>query len=110
MQRAFIKGLSDAGYKAQDIRVENRMVQVIFTTPRTAQPQKYGKWVVAWIQRLNRFYCHLFNWVTRDFTRTLDKIDFLRIYYPILFRLIANSNRNKKIEKLYEDIQKSLKG
>ena len=108
MQRAFIKGLSNAGYKSQDIRVENRMVQVIFTTPRTAQPQKYGKWVVAWIQRLNRFYCHLFNWVTRDFTRTLDKIDFLRIYYPIFFRMLANGKRAKKLEELYKNMQPYL--
>ena len=54
---------------------------------------------------VNRFYCNLFNWITRDFTRTIDKIDFLRIYFPILFRIIANSKRVKKLEKFYEDIR-----
>ena len=110
MQKAFISGLDYAGYKANDVTIDGRMVKIVFTSPKTKQPQKYNKLIVACIQILNRFYCNLFNLVTKDFTRTIDKIDFLRIYYPILFRLIANSNRSKKIEKLYEDIQKSLKG
>lgn len=110
MQKAFISGLDYAGYKANDVTIDGRMVKIVFTSPKTKQPQKYNKLIVAFIQILNRFYCNLFNLVTKDFTRTIDKIDFLRIYYPILFRLIANSNRSKKIEKLYEDIQKSLKG
>lgn len=110
MQRAFIIGLGYAGYTTNDVTIDNKTVKVLFKTPKTKQPQKYKKWVILYIQRLNRLYCSLFNWETRDFTRAIDKIDFLRIYYPFIFRLVANSNRSKKIEKLYEDIQKSLKG
>lgn len=110
MQKAFIIGLGYAGYTTNDVTIDNKTVKVIFKNPKTKQPQKYKKWVISYIQKLNRFYCNLFNWVTKDFTRTIDKIDFLRIYYPILFRLIANSKRDKKIENLYENIQKSLKG
>lgn len=110
MQRAFIIGLGYAGYTTNDVTIDNKTVKVLFKTPKTKQPQKYKKWVISYIQRLNRLYCSLFNWETRDFTRAIDKIDFLRIYYPFIFRFVANSNRSKKIEKLYEDIQKSLKG
>lgn len=109
MQKAFIIGLGYAGYTTKDVTIVNKTVKVIFKTPKTKQPQKYRKWVKSYIQMLNRFYCKLFNWVTKDFTRTVDKIDFLRLYYPILFRLIANSKRAKRIQKLYEEIQKSLK-
>lgn len=105
MQKAFIEGLYDAGYSTSDILIRDRMVQIVFTTPKTKQPQKYSKLILGFIQILNRFYCNLFNWVTKDFTRTIDKIDFLRICYPILFRIIANSKRVKKLKKLYEDIQ-----
>ena len=108
MQKAFIEGLVSAGYKASDITVEDRNVNIVFATPKTNQPDKYNKWIVAWIQRINRFYCNLFNLVTKDFTRTIDKIYFLKIYYPILFRIIANGKRAKKIEKMYKDIQNSL--
>lgn len=105
MQKAFIEGLYYAGYKNNDIVIRGRMVQIVFTSPKTKQPQKYNKIYLVFIQILNKFYCNLFNWITRDFTRTIDKIDFLRIYYPILFGIIANSKIAKKLETLYEDIQ-----
>ena len=105
MQKEFIEGLYNAGYQTDDIVKRGRMVQVVFTSPKTKQPQRYNKIYLVFIQMLNEFYCKLFNWVTRDFTRTIDKIDFLRVYYPILFGIIANSKRAKKVEKLYEDIQ-----
>lgn len=105
MQKAFIEGLYYAGYKTNDIMIRDKMVQISFTSPKTKQPQKYSKTYLVFIQMLNRFYCNLFNWITRNFTRTIDKIDFLRIYFPILFRIIANSKRVKKLEKFYEDIR-----
>lgn len=105
MQKAFIEGLYYAGYKTNDIMISDKMVQISFTSPKTKQPQKYSKTYLVFIQMLNRFYCNLFNWITRNFTRTIDKIDFLRIYFPILFRIIANSKRVKKLEKFYEDIR-----
>lgn len=105
MQKAFIEGLYYAGYKTNDITIRGRMVQIVFTSPKTKQPQKYNKTYLLFIQIINKFYCNLFNWITKDFTRTIDKIDFLRIYYPILFRIIANGKRAKKLNKLYEDMQ-----
>ena len=108
MQRAFIDGLYYAGYKANEIKINGRMVKLVFTSPKTKQPQKYSKFMVGCIQLLNRFYCNLFNWVTKDFTRAIDKIDFLRSYYPILFKLLANDKKAKKLENLYRDIQDFL--
>lgn len=104
MQKAFIEGLYYAGYKTNDIVITDRTVQIVFTRPKTKQPQKYNKVYLGFIQIINKFYCNLFNWITKDFTRTIDKIDLLRTYYPILFRIIANSKRTKKIDKLSEDI------
>lgn len=104
MQKAFIEGLYYAGYKTNDIVITDRTVQIVFTRPKTKQPQKYNKVYLGFIQIINKFYCNLFNWITKDFTRTIDKIDLLRTYYPILFRIIANSKRAKKMDKLSEDI------
>lgn len=108
MQKAFIIGLNYVGYDTNDIAINDKAVQVVFTSTKTKQPQKYNKFVVACIQELNRFYCNLFNLVTKDFSRTIDKIYFLRIYYPILFRIISNSKSAKKLEKIYGIIQNSL--
>ena len=50
------------------------------------------------------------NLITKDFTRTIDKIDFLRLYYPNLFRLIAGKNRMEKLQKSYKVISSYING
>lgn len=105
MQKAFVNGLYYAGYKTNEVIVDGNMVKIVFIKPKTEQPKKYNRLILVFIQILNKFYCNLFNWMTRDFIRTLDKIDFLRIYYPILFRIIGDSKRARKLEKAYENIQ-----
>ena len=105
MLRAFVEGLFFAGYTTDDIKIIDRVVQIDFTSPKTKQPQKYSKTYIKLIQKMNRFYCKLFNGVTKDFSRTIDKIDYLRYYYPILFRIIANSKRAKKLNKIFKGIE-----
>ena len=53
---------------------------------------------------MNKTYCKIYNLITKDFTRTIDKIDFLRLYYPNLFMLIVGKNRMKKLQKSYKVI------
>lgn len=101
MLDAFVGGLNSAGYTDEEVSIEGTMVHIIFTNPKTEQPKKYSRWLIAGILKLNRFYCNLFNWVTKDFTRTIDKIDYLRIRYPILFGIIANRKGVNKLEKFF---------
>lgn len=105
MQKAFIQGLYNAGYTSEEIVVIDKIVQVTFKEPKTKQPQIYGKIYLKFIQKLNKFYCDLFNWIAKDFTRTIDKIDFLRIYYPITFKIMGNTKKLKKLDNLYENIK-----
>lgn len=103
MEKAFIEGLYHAGYGSNDIIVRDRTVQVSFTRPKTKQPQKYNEIYLVFIQKMNRFYCNLFNLVTRDFTRTIDKIDFLRMYIPSLLGIIASSRINSNGTEIWRN-------
>ena len=94
MEKAFIEGLYNAGYRSNDIIVRGTTVEVLFTSPKTKQPDRYSEVNLQLIQRMNRLYCNLFNLVTRDFTRTIDKIDFLRMYIPVLLGIIISSKIN----------------
>lgn len=59
---------------------------------------------------MNKIYCEIYNLITKDFVRTIDKIDFLRLYYPNLFKLIAGKNRMKKLQKYYKSISSYING
>lgn len=101
MEKAFIEGLYHAGYRSNDIIVRGTTVEVFFTSPKTKQPDRYSEVNLKLIQRMNRLYCNLFNLVTRDFTRTIDKIDFLRMYIPILLGIIVSSKINSNRTEIW---------
>lgn len=106
MRDAFLNGLKKAGYREDEFRVVSHMVYVTFDVPKSKQPYNRYKVLIPFIQLLNRIYCNVYNLVTKDFVRTIDKLDFLRLYYPNLFKIIAGKNRMKKLQN--EKITKSL--
>lgn len=105
MQRAFIGGLQYAGYNTNDIIRKGKMVQVVFKTPKTKQRKKFGRTYLSFIQKKNKLYCNIFNWLTKDFTRTIDKIYFLKVYWPKLFKVIVNNKSVEKLSEIYQNVQ-----
>lgn len=104
MKNAFLNGLKEAGYKKDEIKIINNTVYFNFDKPKSDQPYNRYKLLVPFIQLMNNIYCKLYNLITKDFVRTIDKIYFLRLYYPNLFKLIAGKNRMKKLQKYYKVI------
>ncbi|HCW54157.1 MAG TPA: hypothetical protein DG753_10565 [Clostridium sp.] len=109
MEKAFIEGLYHAGYRSNDIIVRGRTVEVFFTNPKTKQPDRYSEINLLLIQKMNRLYCDLFNFITRDFTRTIDKIDFLRMYIPILLGIIINSKINYNRNEIWTNFMNACR-
>ena len=93
MLEAFLDGCYYAGYQPEDFRVWYRRVCFRLYQPKTAQPSKYGKIFGRWIQRQNRRNCKLYQRITKDFTRTIDKLDYLMQAYPRIFGIIINTGR-----------------
>ena len=108
MKEAFIGGLKKAGYKNNEYKSINNMVYVEFHTPKTNQDKIYNKVVLSAIQLMNKTYCTLYNYLTRDFHRTVDKIYFLCLYYPTLFKILSRDKELQRIQSVYETIQSYL--
>ena len=110
MKNAFLKGLEEAGYKEDEVKIINNTIYFNFDKPKSYQSYNRHKLIKAFIQFMNKIYCKIYNLITKDFERTIDKIDFLRLYYPILFKLISGKNRMKKLEKYYKLISSYING
>ena len=108
MKKSFIDGLKRAGYKDDDYKSVNNVVYIKFDTPKSNKPKKGYKLLLPFIQLMNKIYCNLYNWLTRDFQRTIDKIYFLCVYYPILFKILSRDNQLQKIQSIYKTIQSYL--
>lgn len=104
MKNAFLNGLKRIGYKEDEIEIINNRIYFNFDKPKSTQSYSRYKLITPFIQFMNKIYCEIYNLITKDFVRTIDKIDFLRLYYPNLFKLIAGKNRMKKLQKYYKSI------
>ncbi len=93
MLEAFLKGCYHAGYQPEDLHVWYKQVSLRLYQPKTKQPSKYGKLFGRWIQWQNRHNCKLYHKVTKDFTRTIDKLDYLMQAYPRIFGIIMKTGR-----------------
>ena len=110
MKNAFLNGLKRIGYKDNEIKIINNRVCFNFNKPKSNQSYSRYKLITPFIQFMNKIYCEIYNLITKDFVRTIDKIDFLRLYYPNLFKLIAGKNRMKKLQKYYKSISSYING
>lgn len=108
MKKAFLNGLRNAGYEDSDYKVVNKVVYINFDKPKSNQARENFKRALPFIQLTNKTYCSLYNWLTKDFERTLDKIYLLCVNYPILFKIIAGDKRAKRLEAAYEVIHSYL--
>lgn len=106
MQEAFLEGCYYAGYQPEDFRVWYKRVSFRLYQPKTRQPSRYGAFAGRRIQRQNRRNCRLYQRVTKDFVRTVDKLDYLMQAYPRIFGIIMKTGRiawgNQKYEPYRE--------
>ncbi|MEY8390086.1 DUF4474 domain-containing protein [Lachnospiraceae bacterium 45-W7] len=93
MLEAFLEGCYRAGYREEDLHIWYRRVSFRLYQPKSEQPSKYGKIFGRWVQWQNRHNCRLYQRVTRDFTRTVDKLDYLLQAYPRIFGIIIKTGR-----------------
>ena len=104
MLRAFLSGLKEAGYDEASYQVARTTVQLIFAEPKSKQPYR-RMWVLySLVQWWNRFYCAVFRSVTKDYIKTLDKIDYLRFLFPFMYRMITGFAKTKKRKKAYQKL------
>lgn len=93
MLEAFIGGCYQAGYQPEDLHIWHHQVFLRIYRPKKRQVYGYGRLFCRLVQWQNRHNCKLFLRVTKDFTKTLDKIYYLMLAYPRIFAIITKTGR-----------------
>lgn len=93
MLEAFVKGCYQAGYQPDDLHVWCSRVALRLYQPHTPQASHYGKIYRTFIQWQNHHNCKRYQQVTKEFSRTIDKLDYLMMAYPRLFGIIIKTGK-----------------
>ena len=104
MLHAFVKGLEAAGYGRDSYRIMQNTVQIQFEKPKTKQPYERLGIRFYVVQLLNRIYCMIFRKATKQYIKTLDKIEYLRYLYPCMYRMLIKFAKPKKLRAIYSNI------
>lgn len=108
MRTAFLQGLFEAGYSEDNIQLNYRTITVFFKEPKAEQPIRKWKLLRKVTARRNRFFCKYYLRLTDSFERTLDRIDYLKYRYRILYFVLLHFGRMNK--RKMARIKKRYKG
>lgn len=101
MLEAFLESLVNAGYPQSNIFICDNTVCFEYCCPNNYKLNKSHKLLKCIAQIFNYINCHIYNFFTRYFNRTLDKLTYLRFMSPCLFRLIISLCLPRKKKKRY---------
>ena len=96
MLAAFLDSIKRLNYSEYDLDVCNTSVSFMFSTPHGRQPRYFHRFLAAFSQWQNHIFCKLFNFVTRPFSCTVDKILYLYYFLPICFRHLLRFQKSHK--------------
>ena len=106
---AFVNGLRNAGYEENSYRITGNSVQLRFDKPKSKQLYRKIRMLYYLVQGLNRLYCRVFKNVTKDFVRTVDKLDYLRFLFPWMYRALTGFVKPKKMQKVFGQLKEKAK-
>lgn len=88
MLEAFLESLIKAGYSKSSISICQTTICFEYCCSNNYKLNKRYRLIKCIAQIFNYINCHIYNFITRFFNRTLDKLTYLRLMSPCLFRLI----------------------
>lgn len=96
MTYAFADELIRLGYSADELQVCNSTVCFSFDVPRTPAPCGLITRAVRRISQWeNRLFCRLYRFITRPFFCTADRLYYLYLYLPFVFKNCLRLHRRK---------------
>lgn len=99
MEEEFLSALIDAGYNKNNISLYDKAVCFEYCCPNNYKLNNRHKFIKCIAQIFNYINCRIYNFLTRFYTCTLDKLTFLRFMSPCLYRLVIKiclPHRKKK--------------
>ncbi|MBD5460111.1 MAG: DUF4474 domain-containing protein [Lachnospiraceae bacterium] len=109
MCAAFVEGLRRAGYRGEEIRIEGTKVSIVFGSPRTRQP-RHLKIHIVLVQWINRCNCRLYRKFTSCFTCGIDRIDYIGMCFPRLYRAMICVGRSKSLRAAQRRMRRKGQG
>lgn len=100
MCMAFLKGVQQAGYEGKQIYIKGYTVFLTFDVPHTKQPKEKKKSLIKRKQKSNLKNCKVYNRITKDYDKTLDKILYLTMEYPLLFQVSMKIGKTRELLKI----------
>lgn len=108
MKDAFVDGLFEAGYSYENVFIRHNTVYIMFDKPKTRQPYTRTILFEKNILGMTRFYCAFYKHITRKYDHTLDKLQYLKIYSPALYRRVISIGKPKEYYKDYNHMKAFL--
>lgn len=108
MSFAFYEGLRRAGYSRNELAFAQNVVSFTFAKPKTKQPNT-GSFLERYVQRRNRKNCAKYNKITKKYTRTVDKITYIRYRMPHLYRVLIRIGKTKKLFNKFNELKEFRK-
>jgi hypothetical protein len=108
MANAFVTALKKAGYREGEYAVQGRRVMIRFTKPHTQQPITRTAFTDFIMQHNNESFCNTYNYLTREYTETIDKLEVLRKEAPDMYDQILHLGKPKAVYDAFERIKESL--
>jgi hypothetical protein len=101
MLNAFLNGLKKVGYQDNDIKIIDNSIFLTFSKPHSIQPKAKRPLITYFMQYNNKQYVKIYNSITKDYDNTLDKLNFIRKRYPIMYAQIMNFGKTAQLFKSY---------
>lgn len=105
MCTAFTDALIKLGYDRCEFSVRFTTVCIKFNKPHSPQPASRTKVQEAVTMQMNENNVKLYEFVTKDFDNTLDKLEFLKSSAPEIYELCINSIYHHDLYKAYKIIK-----
>ncbi|MCM0648972.1 DUF4474 domain-containing protein [Clostridium swellfunianum] len=108
MQKAFIQGLKNAGYKDSEIKISGSIVALEFDRPHTPQPATRTLVSDIAIQLKNKFLCDKYNEIAKHYDNFPDQINAIYEQAPELYEKIINIDKPKRLLTKIEKFAKYI--
>lgn len=102
MAKVFADALVKTGYKENEYSVQGRRVFIHYGKPHSPQPSTRTKLTDYIMLKNDEAYCNAYNYLTEEYTDTLDKLEIVRQESPNMYNLIMNLGKPKAVYAAYE--------
>ncbi|MGE5455941.1 MAG: DUF4474 domain-containing protein [Ignavibacteriales bacterium] len=109
MLTSFTNSLEKIGYKKPNIKITNKTVSLTFDKPHNKQPITRNIFTNIVMQSYNKSNCKLYNKLTKNYNNSLDKINYIRSKFPLLYKQIMNFEKNEQVFQKYRPTPKNVK-